>query len=362
VNEKGKEVVTQTNLDFILTYQDTEEASATGYELSLVSHYTTKTNEFEILAKNNGKAISTDKIKTTEHNKLITFDVFNTNEYSIEVYKNVRKPAMLRNEDLMNWISKCDAKRDKNPTSYLLTYTSEPKDGKVGTTLIAYRTGLNCVTDLTIIPTGETGTLELQLQYSHDDEKRLDQKNGDINYNLYYFRITTDEDVDFTYTIMSNGEVEAINLNEQVEARTEKNGDADPDFEIIGTLDTELVKYMYDLNNKLVAKLDACQNLDEMKAVIAELKLLLCSDPEIPPVASDFTILADVVAEYVKDGSLADFHRNTLCITTYEAVTFKEQHPENPLEQIDASYKDTVGNTEEYIYFSSPYAIYRGWM
>jgi len=362
VNEKGKEVTVQTNLDFILTYEDTEEASATGYELSLVSLYTTKTNEFEILGKINGKSLAATDIPTTEHDKLITFDFMNTDEYSIEVYKNLHKPSMIRNEEMMNWIAACDKNRDRAPASYILTYTSEPKDGKVEITLVAYRTGLNCVTDLAIIPTGAAGTLELQLRYSHDEDKMLDQKAGDINYNINYFRITADADVDFTYTVMSNGVVETLDPSKHVDARTEANGDTDPNFVLIGTLDTELVKYMYELNNKLVAKLDACQNIEELKALTAEIKLLLSSDPEFEPSPVVFTLLSDIVEEYKIDNTLADFHRNTLCITGYEQITIMVPDPNEPGKLIEGTYKDTVGNTEEYIYYVSPYAIYRSWM
>jgi hypothetical protein len=359
LNEKGKEVVTQTNLDFILTYEDTTEDSETGYELSLVSLYTTRTNEFEILAKNNGKALSADQIKTTEHNKLITFDFLNTQKYSIDIYKDVHKPSLIRNAELMNWISECDAKRNKQPTSYILTYTSEPKNGKVDITLIAYRTGLGCVTEVAMIPAGDADSLELRLQYSHDESKRLDQKEGDVNYNLYFYNITIDADMAFSYTVTSNGEVDT---DVNVVARTEANGDADPDFLLLGTLDTELVKYMYDLNNKLVAKINACQTYEELVALTKELRLLLRSDPEIEPIVSSFTILADVVADYVVDNELLDFHRNTQCITGYEQVTIMVQDPDNPSKQIEGSFEDKAGNKEPYIYYASPYALYRSWM
>ncbi len=362
VNDKGKEVVTQTNLDFFLTYEDTEEDSETGYELSLVSLYTRKTNEFEILAKVNGTAVDPNNIVTTELNKIIVFDFMNTEEFNIEVYKNVHKPSFIRNEDLMNWINSCDSTKNRQPTSYILTYTSEPKDGKVERTLIAYRTGLSCITDLTIVPTGTTGNLELQLQYTHDEDKKLDQKEGDINYSIYYFRITTDADVNFTYTVLSNGEVVELDPSKHIDARTEAAGGVDPDFDLIGTLDTELVKYMYELNNKLVAKLNACQNMAELEAVVSELKVLLSDDPENEPLVSSFTVLADVIADYIQDNSLEDFHRNTLCITTYEPVVFMEPDPEDPRKEVEAKYQDNAGNTEEYIYYASPFAIYRGWM
>ncbi|MBE6553049.1 MAG: hypothetical protein E7666_01775 [Ruminococcaceae bacterium] len=360
VNDKGKEIVTQTNLDFILTYEDTEEDSETGYELSMVSLYTRKNNSFEILGNINGTDIKAEDIPTTEKDKLLVFDIMNTEEYSIEIYDNVRKPTFYRNAELMNWINACDKNKDKNPASYVLSYVSEPKDGKVERIFAFYRTGLKYVTDLEILPTGEMGELNLLLNYSHSEDNQLDTHDGDVNYQIYYLRIITDEDVDFSYTITSNGEeVRLFGANK--DERTEAAGDAKPDFVMLGNLDTELVKIMYTLNQELVAKLEACKNIDELTALVGEMKKLLTTG-ENAPLLSSFTILKDLAEKYAVDSSLKNFYRDILCITGYTVVELTEQDPENPQKEIPATYEDVNGNKESYIYYDSPYAIYRSWM
>ncbi len=360
INDKGKEVVTQTNLDFILTYEDTEEKSETGYELSIVSLYTRKSNQFEILGRVNGTDIKAEDIKTTEKDKLLVFDIMDTEEYTIEVYDNVRKPTFYRNTELMNWINACDKNKDKNPASYVLSYVSEPKNGKVERLLVLYRTGLKYVTDLEILPTGEMGELSLYFNYSHSEDDQLDTKDGDVNYQIYYLRVITDEDVDFSYTITSNGEAVRL-FGANKDERTEAANDVKPDFVMLGNLDTELVKIMYTLNRELVAKLEACQSYDELVALVGELKRLLTTG-ENEPVISSFTVLADLVEKYAADNSLKDFYRNILCITGYEVVELTEQDPENPMKEIPATYEDVNGNKESYIYYDSPYAIYRSWL
>ena len=357
-DKDGNSVTTQTNLDFVVTYSEADGNSDEGYELSVMRIYTRRTNTFEVLAKVNGSDVNPS---ITQLGGYLDFDFFNTEEYTTDVYKDLSKVDVLQNSVLMDWMDACDKDKSKTPTTYVLTYTSDEKDGKVEKTFVIYRTGLKYITALDIQPTGGSGEVNFVLNYTHDEEYPLFIDTADTeeeNYLLTYIRVTVDADMDVDYTVVSNGTVE------EVSPSNKESSEVDPNYEVLGTLDTELVKYLYELNSKLVAKLNACTNINDLKALVAEMKLLLSTDEEKVPAVSSFTLLKDIVDEYAVDGKLKNLHRNIRCATSYEDVLYMVPDTESKEEGAmkEGEYKDSVGNVEKYVYYASPYAIYYSWM
>ena len=353
--EEGKEA-TPGGYDFVFTYTDATGNSASGYELSVVDLVTRKTTKFETPAKVNGADAA---LTVKEQNSLLVFDFLNTKEYSIEVYADLSKTVFVKNSDLIKWINSSDAANSNKPTTYLLSYESAEKDGKVETTYVVYRTGLQHVTASELVPTGDFGELTLTFNYSHNEEDTLEKTEP--NYVLYYVRVTADADVEVNYCITSNGEEENV-FKSNIEARTEANGDADPDFDMVGNLDTEVVKYMYNLNKVLVEKLNACQNIDELKALIAELQLLL--NTKSTPASSAFKVLEDVVKDKATFVNVSTIHSNVKAITSHEIIKnmMLADDAETDDDLVEAPYVDINARQEEYVYFDSPYGIYYAWM
>ena len=364
----GEKVTTQTKLDFILNYTDAEGSSDTGYELSVMRIYTRRTNSFNVIATANGAsatiAMTREEEKKGDPDTILNFDFFNTDEYSIEVYNTLTKATVLKNKTLTSWINnKCDSNAPQAPISYLLRYVDP--ETKV-TTLVFYRTGLVDVTQQVVQPTGGSGELTINVSYTSSSDYPLER--GERNYLISYIRITPAQgvDLDVDYALSSNGEEVYIADRNVLD---NEDGVTDPDFEIVGNLDTELVKYLARLNERLIEKLNACEDYETFEATVKEISRLLCTDDEVGvPTPSSFVLINDVVAEFMVDRKLDDLKKNLQSAVSYEII--KNMIPDSSAEveegeerpMIEDLYKDKLGNTEAYVYFESPYGIYYSWM
>ncbi len=358
----GEKITTQTRLDFILNYTDTESSSGTGYELSVMRIYTRRTNTFRVLATENEASANLKLTQESEPDKdvdqFLNFDFYNTDEYSIEVYNTLTKATMRKNKLLTSWFAKCDADMSEDPTTYVLSYVDP--DTKV-TTYVIYRTGLKEVTTQVVQATGGTGELNLNLLYTSSADYPLNRE--EMNYLVSYIRVTPADGVelDIDYNIISNGEKESVLSSNKIDAPS------DPDFEIVGNLDTELVKYFASLNDLLVEKLNACEDYTTFAEVVAEMTLYLSTDENVKVSASSFKHLADIVAQY----PVNELKANLKSATSYEIeklmipdpdAEVEEDTPEEDIPMIEAPYKDSNGRSEPYVYFDSPYGIYYSWM
>ncbi|MBQ2734738.1 MAG: hypothetical protein IJF33_02800 [Clostridia bacterium] len=363
----GDKVTKQTNLDFILNYTDAAGSSQTGYELSVMRIYTRRTNVFEVLATENEASvpvvITKEEEEKNEPDEILDFDFYNTDEYSIEVYSTLTKATVLKNKVLTNWIANCDRKDNVVPISYLLSYT-DPVTNVV--TYVFYRTALEDYTTQAIQASGGTGELNINVMYSYTFGAGLGP--DDNNYLLTYVRITPAAGVtlDVNYKITSNGE-EVFVADRNV--FDNEDGITDPDFEIVGNLDTELVKYCKKLNDMLVEKLNACEDYETFEATVKEISRLLCTDDEKSvPSPSSFVLLKDVVAAFTTNGTLEDFKKNLQSAVSYEVIKNMVPDPDAEVEDgeeqpmKEGEYTDAAGNTEKYVYFDSPYGIYYSWM
>lgn len=381
VNEKtGEEEEVQTDLDFILTYTDTETASANGYELSVFSLYTKKTNEYEILAKQNGMAITPN---VTVSEKTIDLDVMNSNQYQIEYY-NLTKAAVRENKLLTEWIKDCDvawlaACKAADPefeassgvydftkgvsSTYAKAFVSD--DGKT-TTYVIYRTGLTYITDLEFLPLGDTGKLALRFSYTDDGESLLDLNPSgsdlpEANYILSYVRVTELSDVELSCNLIVNSEAQDVEFTAF---------DTDPDYDIIGNLDTELIKYMYDLNQTLVAKLNACTNMEELERTVDDIAILLSTGTNAPKLSAFSNVKGNsfrtfVNENYTEAASLESFHNKVLRFTSSEIIKNMVLDTSEGAaigSKVEDSYKDALGTKEAYVYYESPFCIYYTWM
>ncbi|MBQ7346529.1 MAG: hypothetical protein IJW55_01075 [Clostridia bacterium] len=400
-----KETEVQTDLDFVFTYTDASGNSSTGYELSVFHLYTKKSNEFELKANVNETETA---LQMKDLGSLLNFDFYNTNEYSIEVYEKLSKSAVLKNETLASWLDSCDENAKNatgsNPMSFLMTDKKDLGNGKTEYTFVAYRTKLKNITELQILPTGGTGKLDLRFNYSHGEDK-LD--STEANYLLYYVRVTANSNVDVKASYFSNGSTVTI---------AEEKQDT-PNFEMCGNLDTELVKFLETLNDNIAGEngvleekfqeyysdyKDAVKSIDNQiaaingkqdltdadladietlekeketalngaignfEALVAELGVLLSTGEDVP-MSTSFTVLSDYITawNYVTedrytassgDVNLAQFHRYIQMAANYETQTIMVEDGEGG--ESEALYQET----EAYVYFDSPYAVYYAWM
>ena len=353
-NEKGEEVVVQTNLDFVMTYTDGYGIPTRGYELSIVTLHTKKNNSFEFLCKVNGQDTA---LNITTAEQLVDFDLMNTQGYSIESYNKLPKVLVYKNKLLDNWIDACDSFQDNKPTYYIMNHKSEVVDGKRVTTYVVYRTGLTHVMNMVLVPTLEGNKLTLNFNFTYRSDEKLDLNSTeiterDVNYLLYYVRVSADENIEVLGNYTTNGKVDELLSTDVV------TPSADPDFRMVGQMDTELVKYLYDLNTMVNNKLNACQTYEEFEAVVAELQILLAATDKIPTVRS-FDKIKDIVSKLAVNGNLTHFHDDLRRAVSHELI--KELNaPE--ASQLAEYYLDVNGHAEPYVYLYSPYGIYYSWL
>lgn len=396
-DEKGKETEKQTNLDFILTYADASGKSNTpGYELSLVSLYTKKTNEFELLCKTNDADTA---IQVQDMNSLLTFDFMNTKQYSIEEFNGLTQTMVLKNETLMTWMG--TTKSGAKPEAHSLKYEGEAVNGKKEYTFVLFRRNLKYVNTVDVQPTGNNGELVVNFNITQDEEDQCETTES--KYVLTYVRVTADENVNVSYKVTVNGKDEKT---------TEKVAETDPDFTLLGNLDTELVKYLQKLNDTMVAfiedqftaiynnyhtklstltgtpdeiraKKSAALNdaMAEFEAVIKEVGYLMTTD-EVAPVYSTKRmekihtsgvletaglIMDDRTTENIPEsatvGALNLLHRYVLNAVAKDPlkITYIEVD-ENTDKEVEKEANYGGANGEPYVYFTSPYGIYHSWL
>ena len=392
-DDKGKETEKQTNLDFILTYADASGKSDTpGYELSLVSLYTKKTNEFELLCKVNDADTA---IQMQSMSSLLTFDFMNTKQYSIEEFNGLTQTMVLKNEILMKWIDLY--KNDKNLKTYVLKFEGEAENGKKECTFVLFRNNLKYVNTVDVQPTGNNGELVVNFNITQDKEDQYE--TADSKYVLTYVRVTADENVNVSYKITVNG---------KAETPTETVEEADPDFTLLGNLDTELVKYLQKLNDTMVAfieeqftaiyndyhtELSQITGTDEeirakkaaalndamaaFEAVVKEVAYLLSTEKVTPDYSDQYMekiytsgvleeagLIMDDRTTDIKEskttGALNLLHRYVLNAVVKDPIkiTYIETDPDTE-EKVE---KEADYGGEPYVYFTSPYGIYYSWL
>lgn len=380
VDEKGKESEVQTDLDFILTYTDAAGNSQKGYELSMVNLYTRKNNEFEFKCKVNDADTAINAIK--DQGALYNFDFYNTQQYRMEVYANIGIPAIMKNDTLFTWVSSCNAKiTGRKVENYLMSFKKDLGE-QYEYTFVVYRNNLQFVTATQFLALGEKDALELSFTYTDNGEDKLD--TSEPNYNLYYIRVVADKSVKVTTSYSYNGD--------KVTPAAETEGE--PNFVICGNLDTELIKYLANVNETLTGALEAkfqeyyaaykavandpastpAQVEDALnlaiasyKAVVAEMSALMVTGEKTPVygAGANFPLLASYISKFVTPDrfdylglelELGQFHRYIRMATSYEKQPIMGYDSEGNIAEVNYNGK------EDFVYYDSPYAAYYKWM
>lgn len=341
-DDSGKEKQVLESVDFIMEYQPTTGASE-GYELSVFSLYTKKNTPYSFICKVDGEE---KNFTESEYAKLINFDFLNTEQYSIDLYANITKTNVLKNKELMAWLEACDTAAGKNTSTFVKTYVDEATGDH---TFIVYHTGMKYITESEFQPTGGEGKLNLAFKFSGEEGREYSLDSADRKYILYYVRVRPNDGVelDISYSITKNGK----KLTSTVEEATE-----DPDFVMCGNLDTELIKYMYQLNKDLNAVINACATYEELEAVVAEIQLLLTTDVRVDYKKDDFVLLKDCIENGVIADDLTTLREYVTYATSSTAI--KKMDGESEALWIDPIFE----NGETYVYYDSLYALYYKWM
>lgn len=235
-DDKGKQTI--VGADFTLTYTSVSGKSLTpGYQITCVS----------VLAKTGldcSLAVQVDEegapIRYEEQGALVTVDFMNTQNYSVEVYGPLRKTDLECQADLNSWLTGIPVKTGDN--THLLTYQTEDEF-----ICGVYRTKITEYSSMEVEVLGDAKNLVLNMAFT--DSAELEAESY---YVLYYVRVKLhSSDVKVTCTQTINGKSVAFDKDS---LRT----DLYIDLDVMGQLDTGLVKFAETLNTKFIALLDAC--------------------------------------------------------------------------------------------------------
>lgn len=236
MDDKGKQTI--VGADFTLTYTSVSGKSLTpGYQITCISVFA-KTGLDCSLAVQVGKEGA--PIHYEEKGALVTVDFMNTQNYSIEVYGPLRKTDLESQTALNSWLSGVSNKNGDN--THLLTYQTADEF-----VCGVYRAKITKYSSMDVEVLGDAKNLVLNMAFTDSAELAAESY-----YVLYYVRVKLhSSDVKVTCTQTINGK--SVDFNKDT-----LKTDLYLDLDIMGQLDTGLVKLAETLNTKFIALLDAC--------------------------------------------------------------------------------------------------------
>jgi len=383
---------------------------------------------------------------TQDLNGRLVFDFNNTEKYSISTYE-LTKATVLKNTTLIEWVLGLDKKISRTPNNYLmlskkyydengneltvgsetyydaagnkLTYDSKSKVymdslgnvaecaridytyvnaagekaalDQVEHIFVVYRARVSDTNYLVVQPTGEKNDLLVNFDISFAEGMGFDSEE-DLSYVFSYVSVLADADAEVTPVLRING-VET----DFSEITTQDNFS----YDRMGTLDTDLVKFMEDTNEKVellwetqyasIVKTyeDDCKKaisedgavderaletamktaLESMQKVVKAFSVLLGTGEKTPkPTDSDLKVIAADVEAYFcvadrtnktgeKYPDLSQFSRNVRALASYKLVEYKVNGEVGDFDpDFSGDYK------EPFVYFDSPYMLYYAWM
>lgn len=356
------ETVSQNTTTYCYYYNNQNKATATanfenglmtvsytggeaGYELGLLSIYSRKNADFRLTATVNGVETGA---RFTKRYSLIPVDLMNTDFYSIRVTTGISKSNVSANPVIWNWISNdCSSAADGVPQVLLSRKTLD--NGNTKYTYLVYTTGMQNESTVTVSPTGSDTVLNLNLQFN-ESGKKLGEK--DATYALWLVTVEAKPTVtEVNFDLYKDGAKASPDIIEAA---------VDPNFTSCGTLDADLVRYLDVINRELVAKIEACTTIQELTALIEEMKVLLKPQSDLTklPAASGFILLADFVAAH----NLEELNYALLSATSTATVAHKRLDSDDDGNIISIEVKRDSISGEEYVLLDSPFKIYYAWL
>ena len=353
----AKVSVTDGDGSLIVNYQGTD---GDGTDLTVIAYNGRKntTSALNWRATMNGAEAAT---AVTYQNSVLNFDFCNTEAYSVDFDANVTKAMVLENDAVWSWIY--NTAHDDSKLN--LAVYSAPVEGKEGVykyTYVGYLPTVAKKYTMTMQPTVNGGELILNVNYTTGTES---MGETDAKYALFVANVElcapmTSVKMKFTMDGNAYGEDKTVVTTL----------DTDPRIAISGTLDVELVKFVNTLSAELDAMLKNCVTIDEFKALVDDLHLLLTPKTvdqiyAAEGVAFD-TFATPALNALLENYDAKEFYRALACATTTDKVAHKVLNEKNELKEsakiaeiYSAQYSDV---NEFYHYYVSPYALYVNWL
>ncbi len=333
---------TEVGLDINLSYKTifTTDTSVLGYELSVISYTYPTSHKGSITCDVDGKKTA---IVTQTRGRALKTDLLNTDTYEMDVYANLTMAHFYENAEIYAQLTEWKNEPGNVPVNYVLTWQEQGADGKNYYHYVIYRKNLSYATSVDVHPVGSLNAPALKVLYTAYEGTAPE---GDYkDYSLCYVYVKADAGVSMgTPTFMENHVVDQA----KTETVVAENA---IDFNMLGAMDTDLVKYAAALNSEIVALLDACTSYEEFEALVNDLVALFTADAESLPTLES-TALNEVLSSGVVGGDFATLYANIAHMTSVGTM----QNPETPENDVI----EELG--ENRIYYYSPAGIYYKWL
>lgn len=315
------------------------------------------------------------------------FDLYETKSYKLNVYGDLFVGDFYENKAIYNelrvLLEKAETKKENLGLHWVDTESSEEMDYH---TFVLYRRNMEYATLIDVVPSLRNGKLTLMVNYDereHTGEIKNPTNYGDPGvrpgkrYSLYYvtLEVAKGADVSIAYSVGQTTESE-LSVGPVTGEFTYEKGDglieiATPiDYDVYGMLNTELVKYMAELNDVAVTLLDNCTTMEMLKKRVAYLSLLLNTEKQLSgvnnfPSATDTEAFDKEIDDLIriKDNASVFYNGN------FSELFYQLTHMTNygTMEEVkEGLSKIGVGTTKEADeyrpIFYSPYGIYYLWM
>lgn len=359
-DNNGNVTVKETGMKLFLNH---DNLKAGGYTLSSFSYSggggKVYTNSF--IAKVNGEEVA---LKETVQQGVLDFNFKKTDYYDVNVYGDLSVAYFYENDYaydiIFNWIMNADSSAEQ---MHVLSWVDKTDSAKDYYTYAFLRHNVKYITDLDIQIRGEAKNLVMNLEFVtpqygddvvEDDKIKFNDvvKDKQEAYILYYVTVAADKDVKVSYNVNVNGKKDTA----PIEVKEAKPG---TEMDIYGMLNTELVSYTKQLNEAVLAVLNACTTYDELEAVVKDLQVLLSTTKQAT--AKDLT--TDAVKTFASDKSgIIGGDYKTLY---YQVRHIVNQEPMDVVEKTaDPDWKDEPLKDirEKRIYYYSPVGIYYQWL
>ncbi len=309
----------------------------------------------------NGLATATT---VSYQNSILNFDFFDTDYYTVDFDANVTKAMIIENEEIWSWVNAPEAPHSTDkPNVAVYSYgEGEGENATMHATILVYIPAITNRADVTMQPTVSGNTLNLNVTYKTTSTPLTNTEN---KYAMFLVNVDMKAPMtDLAFNFTKDGaaiavENMAVTLLEQ-----------DPKLAISGMLDVELVKFIDELNADVSEMLGDCAKAD-FSDLVDDLHKLLTPKTVDEIYAKGFGFDAfktQAVTKYVENMDAVAFYRDLLCATSKDKVAHKHEVVDGDnvklqeTTKINEIYEDCSEVTEQYYYYSSPYALYYAWL
>ena len=199
--------------------------------------------------------------------------VVNEETYQLRLNTDIRKDTILSNPVLSDWFNEY-CKNAPAESLQVLQSQKEMANGKLKYTYLVYAPGLEYETTVRAGAKLKNNQLTVSMDFNDTSEWLYTKENnktvlkeGKITYTFWLVTVETEKTVGgVQFDLYREGELAEPTITTPA---------SDPSFTYCGTLNSELIRLIYDLNSELVARIEACDNFEDLKKLVSEISRLL---------------------------------------------------------------------------------------